>query len=226
MKKYFLMAAVALMTAMSVNAQGRFEPGTFSIQPRVGCTGATITNMPSVRIPGIGKIEHEATGGFFVGADAAYQVNNWFEVAAGVNWAQAGSGWKDTDLNVLGETMKVKDLKIGTSYINVPVTANVYILEGFALKTGVQFGFLTSAKIKGEFSAAGLTEKLDESCKDDFNKFDLSIPVGLSYEFSNHIVLDARYNIGLTKVNKETDPDYKDGRNLSFVITIGYKFGL
>lgn len=226
MKKMFLMTAVAIMTAMSMNAQGRFEPGTFTLQPRAGFTGATITNMPSVRIPGIGIIEHEATGGFLLGADAAYQVNNWFEVAAGVNWAQAGSGWKNTDLYVAGESLKVKDLKIKTSYINVPVTANIYIIDGFALKTGVQFGYLTSAKLKGDFTAAGLTEELDESCKDDFNKFDLSIPVGLSYEFNNHIVLDARYNFGLTKVNKEKDPDYKDGRNLTFAITIGYKFGL
>ena len=226
MKKFFLMAAVAMMAAMSINAQGRFEPGTFTLQPRVGVTGAMITNMPSVRMPGIGKIEHDATGGFFIGADAAYQVNKWFEVAAGVNWAQAGSGWKNTNLNVEGVSMKVKDLKIETSYINVPVIANIYILDGFALKTGVQFGYLTSAKLKGEFSAEGMTEKLDESCKDDFNKFDLSIPVGLSYEFKNHIVLDARYNFGLSKVNKDTDPDYKNGRNLSFALTIGYKFSL
>ena len=177
-------------------------------------------------MPGIGKIEHKTTGGLFAGIDAAYQVNNWFEVAAGVNWAQVGSGWKDTDLSVDGVSMKVRDLKIKTSYINVPVTANIYIIEGFALKTGVQFGYLMSASLKGDIITDGMTEKYDESCKDDFNKFDLSIPVGLSYEFDNHIVLDARYNIGLAKVNKETDPDYKDGRNNSFVITVGYKFDL
>ena len=226
MKKKLLMAAVVMMTALSINAQGRFEPGTFTLQPRVGLTGSYITNIPSIRMPGIGRIEHDATGGFFAGVDAAYQVNDWFEVAAGVNWAQAGSGWKDTDFNVDGVSMKVRDLKIKTSYINVPVTANFYILDGFALKTGVQFGYLTSANLKGDFITDGVTEKLDESSKDDFNKFDLSIPVGLSYEFDNHIVLDARYNIGLTKVNKDTDPDYKDGRSNSFVLTVGYKFGL
>lgn len=226
MKKEFMMAIVALMIAMSVNAQGRFEPGTFSIQPRLGVTGSMISNMPGLRIPNIGKIDHETIGGFIAGVEGAYQLNNWFEVAAGVNWAQAGSGWKDKDFNVEGVTLQVKDLKIKTSYINVPVTANVYILEGFALKAGVQFGFLTSANLKGEVSSLGQTEKLDESCKDDFNKFDLSIPVGLSYEFTNHIVIDARYNIGLTKINKEKDEDIKDGRNLSFAFTVGYKFGL
>lgn len=226
MKKKLLMAAVVMMTALSINAQGRFEPGTFTLQPRVGLTGSYITNIPSIRMLGIGRIEHDATGGFFAGVDAAYQVNDWFEVAAGVNWAQAGSGWKDTDFNVDGVSIKVRDLKIKTSYINVPVTANIYIIEGFALKTGVQFGYLMSANLKGDFITDGVTKTLDESCKDDFNKFDLSIPVGLSYELDNHIVLDARYNIGLTKVNKDTDPDYKDGRSNSFVLTVGYKFGL
>ena len=227
MKKMFLMVAVALMTATGVDAQGRFEPGTFTLQPRVGFTGAIITNMPGIEIgPGIGNIDNSGKGGFFVGADAAYQVNDWFELAVGVNWAQAGSGWKDTNINAMGGTVKFKDLKIATSYINVPITANFYVLKGFALKTGVQFGFLTSAKFKGEAVATGASEKLDRGCKDAFNKFDLSIPVGLSYEFKNHIVLDARYNIGLTKVNKETDPGYKDGRNFSFVFTVGYKFGL
>lgn len=222
MKKTLLLVVAAIMATMGINAQARFEPGTFTVQPRVGVTGAIITNMPCLKIPGLGRIERDATGGFFAGADAAYQVNNWFEVAAGVNWAQAGSGWKDTDIITEGLNVKVRDLKIETSYINVPITANFYVLKGFALKTGVQLGFLTSAQLKGEI----LSEKLDESCKDDFNKFDLSIPVGLSYEFNNHIVLDARYNIGLTKVNKEKDPDYKDGRNFTFAFTIGYKIGL
>ncbi|MBR0275690.1 MAG: PorT family protein [Prevotella sp.] len=225
MKKLFMMAAAAMMAATSINAQGCFEPGTFTLHPRVGFTGALITNMPSIDL-GVRNIKNDAKGGFFAGVDAAYQVNNWFEVAAGINWSQAGSGWKDTNIIVDGSALEVKDLKIETSYISVPVTANFYVLKGFALKAGVQFGFLTSAKVKGELSADGTTEKLNESCKDQFKKLDISIPVGISYEFKNHIVLDARYNFGLTKVNKEKDPDLDDGRNKTFVFTIGYKFKL
>ena len=53
---------------------------------------------------------------------------------------------------------------------------------------------------------------------EDMNKFDLSIPVGLSYEF-NRITFDARYNIGLTKLIKG-----EDIHNKVFVLTLGYKF--
>ena len=50
--------------------------------------------------------------------------------------------------------------------------------------------------------------------------FDFSIPVGASYEYQN-FVLDARYNIGVTKVI-----DGLDCRNSVFQLTLGYKFKL
>ena len=51
------------------------------------------------------------------------------------------------------------------------------------------------------------------------NKFDLSIPIGLSYEISN-VTLDARYNFGVTKVFSGLDTAV---RNQLFVVTLGYK---
>ena len=47
-----------------------------------------------------------------------------------------------------------------------------------------------------------------------------------SYEFKIPICIDVRYNIGITKVNKESEPGYKDSKNQMASITIGYKFGL
>jgi opacity protein-like surface antigen len=52
------------------------------------------------------------------------------------------------------------------------------------------------------------------------NKFDLAIPVGLSYEY-NHITLDARYNIGITKLFSDSDDTV---RNQVVAVTLGYKF--
>ena len=52
------------------------------------------------------------------------------------------------------------------------------------------------------------------------HSFDLSIPVGLSYEYKN-VCLDARYNYGLTNFEKGYNQ-----KNSVFQITLGYKFGL
>ena len=59
---------------------------------------------------------------------------------------------------------------------------------------------------------------------------DIAIPLGVSYEYK-HIVLDVRYQIGLTKVfrqwNSELDAGGEDNiRNACTSITIGYRFGL
>jgi hypothetical protein len=92
--------------------------------------------------------------------------------------------------------------------------ANVYLFKGFALKAGIQPGINLSAK-------AEINGKESDINEDYVNSFEFAIPVGLSYEFRN-FVLDARYNIGVTKLVKDAD----QGRNSTFSITIGYKFAL
>ena len=53
------------------------------------------------------------------------------------------------------------------------------------------------------------------------NKFDLSIPVGISYEYKT-IVLDVRYNWGLVKIANVGDAFY----NRVLSINLGYKFNI
>ena len=232
MKKLLVLSALIIST-LTVSAQ--YESGTLSVQPRVGATGAFLTNTPDLKIEGLDKtIDAEPTGGVIVGADLEYQVSPMFSLSAGVNWAQAGSGWKDTKFKSQGVNVELKDFKVETSYLNVPVTANIYVWKGLALRTGVQMGFLTSAKTKatiaGSASEGGTNYKekieMDQSCKDEFKNFDISIPVGVSYEFNNHLVVDMRYNIGVTKVNKNSTADEKDSRNGVLALTIGYKIKL
>ena len=55
-------------------------------------------------------------------------------------------------------------------------------------------------------------------------KTNFSIPIGISYEFSN-VVLDLRYNVALSKVNKNATDNYKFRSDL-VQFTIGYKFEL
>lgn len=229
MKKMMLIASM-MVAALTASAQS--EPGTFSVIPHIGVTAAQMTNTPDLGIEGVdGSISKKHTLGILIGVDAAYQLNEWVGLAAGLNFAQAGSGWKNAKVTGAGITTEINDLKILTNYINIPLTANLYVWRGLAVKTGVQCGFLLSAKSKGSFTTSlpdgsKNTEDFDNDTKDNFNTFDLSIPVGLSYEFSNNLVIDARYNIGVTRLNKEKADDGKDSRNSVFTLTLGYKFEL
>ena len=53
----------------------------------------------------------------------------------------------------------------------------------------------------------------------EMSRFMLSVPVGLSYEYSN-FVLDARYNFGVTDLFKGLGTM----RNNVIQLTLGYKF--
>ena len=202
--KKIMMTLVMAVAAIAASAQNNTlrEPGTISIQPKGGIgIGYLSGDWTSGRF---GSVDRKAKVGFVGGVEGEYYVNNWLGVAAGVNFAQ--QGWKFTYDGA------AEDAKYKLNYLNIPIVADFYVLPGFALKTGVQFGFLASAKIN------------DTDWKDDAKKFNFSIPVGLSYEYKN-VVLDLRYNISVTKVNKNSDADNKY-RSDRLQITLGYKFDL
>lgn len=219
MKKLFFIAAMAIATLTS-NAQSKFKPGTWSIQPKIGVTIASVTNMDyDTRIPGAtgGKAEYQTYVGGIIGGEVEYQVSNRFSVAAGIGYILQGKQWDDYKYGSYEE----KEQKIELGYFNVPIVANCYLFKGFAVKAGVQFAFLTNAKMKGTV-INGKTETTGSvDVKDECNTFDFSIPVGISYEFDNHIVIDTRYNIGITNLNKDGGINCK---NSVFLATVGYKF--
>ena len=139
---------------------------------------------------------------FELGANAEYGVAEKLGVTAGLFYSFQGS----KDDGGLGK-------KTETSYINVPILANYYVWNGLAVKAGVQPGYLLKAEYDGH------------DVKKDAKKFDLGIPVGVSYEVSD-IVFDLRYVFGLTKVNKKNDFMRKEGKNQVIQFTVGYKFKL
>ena len=178
--------AVALLTATSMFAQP--EAGTFTLQPSAGVAIATLSGDGT-----------KAKVGFQGRFEGAYQMTDAFAVSVGLGCSQYGAKEEGTNT------------KKNLAYITVPVLANYYLVNGLAVKTGVEVGFKSSAESKNG------DEKEDiEGVKSVI----MSIPVGASYEYKN-VVLDARYNIGVTKAFKEGD-----AKQSAFVVTLGYKFKL
>ena len=196
MKKLMMIAAL-MVTTLSANAQQMF------IKPMVGGTLATLTgDTKSAKM----KI------GLAAGAEFGYNINDMFAVTAGALVSMQGAKFDARS--------DVKDMKTTLTYLNIPVLANVYVAPGFAIKAGVQPGFLLSRKTTGEESIGnGKWESYEITGTDGMKKFDLSIPLGLSYEFSD-FVIDARYNLGLSNINDVGSDKVKNG---VIMLTVGYK---
>ena len=195
MKKMMMIVAFVAAT-VSANAQNiNREVGAFTLQPKVGLA---LGSFSGEYLKEVGGADPKTKAGFIAGVEGEYYANNWLGIALGLNYAQ--QGWKFNSV-----TTKL-------DYLNVPVVANFYVAKGLALKTGAQFGFLVNAKAE------------DVDIKDACKKFNFSIPVGISYEISN-IILDIRYNIALTNVNKNAGNNNKSRSDL-VQFTLGYKFEL
>lgn len=141
----------------------------------------------------------DAKAGFTGGVFADYRFSDLVVLSADVLYSRQGA--------------KVNDDKLATDNLNIPILANFYLVEGLAVKAGVQPGFLLAAneKIHGT--------KTD--VKDHMKTFDFSIPVGLSYTFGCGLMLDARYSIGVTNVSKG---DAVKSRNSVWSLTAGWRF--
>lgn len=192
MKKLILLAAI-IMT--SVGAHAQHEVGSITIQPKVGMNIASLTKADGA----------DSRIGLAVGAEAEYQIEDRISLSAGLLYSMQGATASEDGVD---ETIKL-------DYINIPILANIYVTKGLALKVGVQPGFNVTHKYKVEKGSASASDDID-----GVKSFDFSIPVGASYEFSN-LVLDARYNWGLTKVFKDAN-----SKNSVFQITLGYKFNM
>ena len=197
MKKIMMLVA---LTAMSLGTMAQNEVGMMTIQPKGGFGLATLTNVPKAEMAGVGMF----------GGELEYALKERLSIAAGINFDMLGYGIEDTE--------GIKDWHTSLNYLAVPAVVNFYVWKGLALKAGLQPGFLLSAKESYKLNG----DKHETTVTSSFNKFDLSIPIGISFEFSR-VVIDARYLLGLTKVNKEGD---KTCHNSVILITTGYKFKL
>jgi hypothetical protein len=192
MRKVIIMAVLMLS---SVAAFAQRPVGSLTVQPKIGMNFATLTKAD----------DSESRIGLVAGAELEYQISDIFSISGGALYSQQGCEWSED-----GSTRTNK-----LDYINIPVLANVYVVKNLAVKVGLQPAFNVNSKAKasqGDSSVQGSIEGI--------KTFDFSIPIGLSYEYKN-IVIDGRYNFGLTKVSK-----YADSKNSVFQLTLGYKLDI
>ena len=191
MKKILVVAALMLS---SVSTFAQHAVGSFNLQPKVGVSIANLTEFKG----------SDPRVGLVAGVEGEYQASDIFSVSAGVLYSMQGAKYN------FG---KYTDATNRLDYINVPIMANVYVVKGLAVKLGVQPGFNVSNKLK-----VNNLDAFENPVK--AQSVDVSIPVGLSYEYNN-FQLDARYNWGVSKAFK-----LSDAKNSVFQITLGYKFDL
>ena len=133
----------------------------------------------------------------FGGAEVMYQVNSLVGVSGGMLFSAQGCELEG-------------DNSIALMNLNIPLMANFYVAPNLALKIGLQPDFNLSAKYKYNGGSSDISS---------VQTVILDLPFGISYDISN-FVIDARYNLGLSKIFKGEGGSQ---RNSVFQISVGYK---
>ena len=212
MKKIFTIVA---LVAVALSAQAQYEEGDLTIQPRVGVTFSTISG--SDLLSDDAKMKTNLTYGF----ELEYFLMDKLSVAGGLLFTNQGYKFDYYESVDVTNTNKIT-AKFDNYYATVPITINYYLIEGLAIKAGVQPAFRVKTRLNTGDEKLDLDKTLDFLFPNQdvtLNKFDLSIPVGFSYEY-NHITFDARYNFGLIKLFKGINGS---SRNRVITLTLGYK---
>ncbi len=208
--KFFIAIAAMLLTILTANAQSYScqDVKTFSFKPYVGLSVGTLGTTA--------KQTHRI--GINAGVEAQYQFTKIFALSVGAAYSQQGGKMEDLNFELCERV--TYDNKL--DFINVPVLANFYICKGLALKIGAQPGFLISSDVEVTVNATG--KDVPGNYQDHLNKFVLSMPIGMSYEFNN-IVFDARLNLNANGMFERCDDmDLPVAGNAVYQLTVGYRF--
>ncbi len=169
-------------------------------------SGAALAQTPDIKLgakAGLnvanlsGADDTKAKMGFHVGALAEIFINEKFAVQPEILYSSQGAKGK-------GEG----NVKFDLDYINIPIMAKYYVMEGLSVQAGPQIGFVVKAE------AGGI------DVKDGVNTVDFGLNLGAGYELPMGVFADLRYDLGFNKVYKEG----KSIKNGVFQLSVGYKF--
>lgn len=229
MKRLSFLVAVLTVSLMTL---AQPSAGSFSLIPRLGVNFANMTNDEVV----VDLMQQEHTlksrikPGLMVGFDAEYQATSDLFMSLGLQYSRQGSRFPDFERKD-GEFVEgYSDWHTDLDYLNVPLLFGYRIAKGFSVKAGLQLGLLLGGKEKMSYTDItildGGTRKQGDAVpretdvKDVYKSIDISIPLGVSYEYEN-VILDARYNFGLTRIHQL---DVVKSRNSVIQLSVGYRF--
>ena len=230
MKRIVLLA----LCLISINAAfAQKKVGQLSFIPRVGLNLSNLGDMDFyITADSNDKMTSRVRPDFLVGGDLEYQVVRQLGVSIGAFYSRQGCRWTDYTLESTDSETKVvtrdsyEDQAYILQYINVPVTANLYVGDYFSFSLGVQCGALVGNNwhlvniVSTETPDGDVTAKSTEQNTKLENMKSLvwSIPVGASFEYER-VIIGVRYNIPLTRFNNLISK----GGNRVWTFSVGYR---
>lgn len=208
MKKTLLLTIIFLLLCTGASAKRGYGFNGWVV--KAGANYSTIVENSN------SDIHNSFKAGFTAGLALDWKFTDVIGLSVDVLYSRQGS---QANMDIIEKGAKITET---SNYINLPVMANLYIVRGLTAKAGIQASYFLSAS--DEVTGTDSPEKVD--LLGAYRTMDVSIPVGVSYEFGFGLIIEGRYNFGLTNIVKTTSAPlegYK-AKNSYASLTVGYRF--
>lgn len=187
MKKIVLLAAFIVGGIGAMNAQEMFQFGV-----KGGANFASITNGNDAYDNESGRTS------FNIGVLAEIPVSEKFSIQPEVLYSAQGATLISRDEDNIFDTDENVEYQL--DYIQVPVLAKVYLVDGLNFQVGPSFNFKANEEIDYAPQDDGGDVNLDEA-----KSFDMGAAAGLEYKFNNGFFINGRYTYGFTELYDNSD---------------------
>lgn len=226
MKKLFLVGALALFGAIDAQT-------TFGAKAGYALSQMNSDDEDDMEFEGIG-VDKKSKSGFYVGGFVEHKLTDKFALQGELQYAELGGRYQGKLQESGYHATLNMDFKI--NQILVPISAKYYPTANFSLSAGPYLGFVVSNKFEAKFKDSNLpkeviaeanaelseyNEMFSDSFDESLQKVTFGLHVGAEYTIYKGLLIDARYNFGLSNLEKDTNTSTKMS---FFQVGLGYKF--
>lgn len=199
MKKYLGIAIVVFSTVWSLNAQ------SINIGVKAGVNFSNLT----------GDVEDtKIRTAFHAGAVVEFELSELFSFQPELLYSAQGTREEVSD-----DSGDLSTITSRIDYLNIPLTAKIYLTDWLNVQVAPQVGFLLDAREESDDNNIETIEDLTAQLKE----VDFSLRLGAGYSAPSGLFFDAFYNLGLTNINDLTG-DNANFKNGVIQIAVGYFF--
>jgi hypothetical protein len=222
MKKiYTLTAILFLFITSQVNAQVKY--GVSAGLNHSSWKGDAVGNLNTLLDFSNGMIITQPKIGIFAGGFTEIPIGGSFSIQPGLYYSQRGYSLKGQL-----ETGKLDFLAAGaranltSHYIDIPLVLKAEIAKGLQIYAGPQLSYLVKSNLKMDAGLLGISLfQTNMDVTNNFNKTDIAVTGGASYTFDNGFSVNAGYDRGLSRLDKNSN---LKSYNNTFKVGVGFKF--
>lgn len=217
MRKKLLFVLLTALCCNGLFAQDEFFPGS-DINTLGDDHSYRVAIGPKLGV-GLGLGSHSNVQNLDFGMGLSYQFGAAFNAHFGrrFDMSEGGTGWFAIEVEAMygKNAIKLGSNNLGVNCIQVPILAQLYVVPSFAIEAGATMVKIlsgTPAQLNYEGTTYGTGE---------FKGGDVMVTAGVCYKNPIGIMIDARYNLGMSPLANNFDTKVS-----SIMVSFAYLFNI